>query len=470
MEQTSVNQVIDRVCDEFFREWVEPDREMRSDPNLDRESQMIGYDEVSVQVAERMDANDRSHVVDDARRLLRDAGVDLEGDDFDRFCWALQRTLLRALRTCRDEWEGDFIGRPRGEERAGSGVALGPRKQRRMLSQVIEAWVGDRVAGKAWTSKTAQQIQGEMDQIVLPLLGDRPIDTISRDDIREFRNSIEHLPVRNDPAWKGRTVHEVLEVKPTPGGLAVSTVNRCITHVSSLFKWAVDQEWIDRNPAERMMRTRRRSDRESRQPFTDDDLRALFTAEFRERTLDRGKPGKYWIPLIALYSGARVREIAQLRLADITEHDGIPVIEIREEDGQTLKTAASARKVPVHSGLIGLGFLTYTQRSRARGSKKLFPELPHESANGPGDAVSKFFTRWRKEVGITDKRKVFHSFRHTFITRLKDADVQDHAIAELVGHENDNITTGRYGRKLDVRKLAENLERLEYGTVLDALR
>ena len=71
---------------------------------------------------------------------------------------------------------------------------------------------------------------------------------------------------------------------------------------------------------------------------------------------------------------------------------------------------------------------------------------------------------------MTDERKVFHSFRNTVATRLKYADVQEHGIAELLGHENDNITTGLYGGKLDVEKLAEAVEHLDYGTALDGVR
>ncbi len=56
------------------------------------------------------------------------------------------------------------------------------------------------------------------------------------------------------------------------------------------------------------------------------------------------------------------------------------------------------------------------------------------------------------------------------LDRLKNADVQEHVIAEVVGHENDNITTGRYGKKSDVTKLAEAVERLDYSTALNGLR
>jgi integrase len=59
--------------------------------------------------------------------------------------------------------------------------------------------------------------------------------------------------------------------------------------------------------------------------------------------------------------------------------------------------------------------------------------------------------------------------RHTFATRLKAADVQDHTISELLGHEVESITTGRYGKKLDVSTLREAVEELDVRKGLSAL-
>jgi integrase len=59
--------------------------------------------------------------------------------------------------------------------------------------------------------------------------------------------------------------------------------------------------------------------------------------------------------------------------------------------------------------------------------------------------------------------------RHTFATRLKAADVQDHTISELLGHEVESIQTGRYGKKLDVSRLREAVEELDVRKGLSAL-
>jgi integrase len=475
VDRRYVDRLIEKLCDDFLRQWIDGDREIRrkAESGLDPEMQSFVYTDLLEEESGRMQAGDRSSVVEHARELLDRAGVQsLEGEDFERLCWELQRTLLRAYRICGGEWEGDFTGQARDQEQSASPA---PRAEERhaggkMLSEVITAWIGDH-EGKTWTPRTAKQIKGVIFSVFLPLVGDQWIGEVRREDIRKFREALERLPKRTEMVWRGRTAREVLELQPTPSGLSPKTVNKWIGFVAGFFKWAERMEYIDRNPASGMMRpTKRHEEREKRQPFTDEDLRRLFTAEFRRKTLDQGKFGKYWVPLLCLFTGARVSEMAQLRVGDVGERDGVPVLDIREGEGQTLKTATSARTVPIHSGLVALGFLDYVEEARSGSWARLFPELPEDGANGPGDSVSKFFGRWRRKVGIDDPKKVLHSCRHTVATRLKQADVQEHVIAELLGHEHEHISTGRYGKKLDVRNLADAVERLDYEKALRGLQ
>ena len=104
----------------------------------------------------------------------------------------------------------------------------------------------------------------------------------------------------------------------------------------------------------------------------------------------------------------------------------------------------------------------------AAGHERVFPDL-RNTRNGYGDAVSRWFRRWRLRYGVDDKRKVLHSFRNTVATRLKYADVQEFAIAELLGHQNESISTGSYATKLPVKRLAETVRKLDFGDALAAL-
>lgn len=91
-----------------------------------------------------------------------------------------------------------------------------------------------------------------------------------------------------------------------------------------------------------------------KRPFTDDELSKVFQG------LRYDKAWKKWIVLLAMFTGARVNEIAQLTPDDVSVEGGVPVIRITDEgEGQVVKTEASRRKVPVHAKLVELGFLDY---------------------------------------------------------------------------------------------------------------
>jgi integrase len=99
-----------------------------------------------------------------------------------------------------------------------------------------------------------------------------------------------------------------------------------------------------------------------REPFDARDLQTIFNAPlFTERKLPVGAKGEagIWLPLLALFAGARQAEYADLRVSDIRE-DGdarVPLMWFTRDTkaGRRLKTKSSERVVPVHPQLIEIG-------------------------------------------------------------------------------------------------------------------
>jgi integrase len=224
-------------------------------------------------------------------------------------------------------------------------------------------------------------------------------------------------------------------------------------------------EWIERNPAEGMTRRRRGDADDVEKAFTDEELQRLFGPEFA--ALRERKPEKYWVPLVGLFRGARVEEVAGLMAEDVRQVEGAWAIEVRPNELRKLKTAASRRMVPMHSELEALGFLGYVEERGKRGGGPLFPELA-AAKNGPGDAASKAFAYWRKRVGVGTagegrSPKSFHSFRHALSARLEDAGVEQYAIDVLGGWRNPTRSTGVYGgKRIAMAALREAIEKLDF--------
>lgn len=116
--------------------------------------------------------------------------------------------------------------------------------------------------------------------------------------------------------------------------------------------------------------------------------------------------------------------------------------------------------VPIHSDVVRMGFLEHVQRMNVNGPSRVFPELIPKRAQ-LGHAPSKWFGRYRHKRGVTDPRKVFHSFRHTFIDDLREAGVQDSIIKRLVGHEDGSMTFGLYGSREPIKVMAQAVAMLK---------
>lgn len=92
----------------------------------------------------------------------------------------------------------------------------------------------------------------------------------------------------------------------------------------------------------------------------------------------------------------------------------------------------------------------------------MWPELKPDSKGKLTGNWSKWWGRYaREEVGITDPRKVFHSFRHTFKDATRAAGIEEALSDALTGHSGGGV--GRtYGRGYPIDKLTEAVARIRY--------
>jgi integrase len=118
---------------------------------------------------------------------------------------------------------------------------------------------------------------------------------------------------------------------------------------------------------------------------------------------------------------------------------------------------------------LAIGLTDYAEKTNVSGHGRLWSEIKRGKHGSYSGAYSKWFSRYKNMIGITDPKITFHSFRHTFIDQLKQLDVPDGKIQELVGHANHSITTGRYGKPYRPVALKEIIESLSYELDLQEL-
>lgn len=244
---------------------------------------------------------------------------------------------------------------------------------------------------------------------------------------------------------------------PRKASSAGSTRTSLLGHLKGFFDFCIDANAIGRgaNPvSEGLLKAAKKakhsvaSGKESYDPLEGPEISRIFDPA-TYLTATGGDAEFFWSPLLAAFTGARQGEIAQLTLGKIRREpqSGVHYILIDER----VKNKNSIRSVPISDTLIELGFLRYAEHVR-----KLAADIPDMRADevplfpmqtrgdtfeiNPGKRVSGFFARYldSKEVGIKDPegRKVFHSFRHTFITILRayKEKVPFDDVQLLVGH------------------------------------
>ncbi|MES2279896.1 MAG: site-specific integrase [Pseudomonadota bacterium] len=174
-----------------------------------------------------------------------------------------------------------------------------------------------------------------------------------------------------------------------------------------------------------------------------------------------GLEAAYWIPLIGLFTGARVGEIAQLQVADVSIQENINVFSITDEgEGQKVKTASGIRLVPVHSELVRLGFLEYVKSRKNAGDIQLWPMLPKRSGK-PGGYFSQWFgmQKTKLELGTIPD---FHCFRHTVRSQLAKKNTPESTIDAVIGHKSVGSVGARIYTHRSLEDLSQVIEQLDY--------
>ncbi|MCD9030864.1 site-specific integrase [Luteimonas sp. Y-2-2-4F] len=185
----------------------------------------------------------------------------------------------------------------------------------------------------------------------------------------------------------------------------------------------------------------------------------LFDGEELQRIFDpngftewaRAWPHRWWCPILGLHLGMRVGEVAQLKVANVVQDEGLWCIDIRatvDDDlrqaparkaRQRLKGRSAIRCLPIPQAVLDAGFLEFVADVREAGQLRLFPNLTAgtkkngETKAAYGACFSRQFSDYMADLGFP-KGVRFHAFRHTLVTDLKQQGFLDRDVALITGH------------------------------------
>ena len=374
---------------------------------------------------EALALGDVTAVEDHVTDALDAFGIKLARDSlsYPKLGMAVLRAYVRALQDIDRRHSGEPVETPPLSPyaaRSASGDAGGT------LREAVAGWEKQRPRPPNGVQEYKRAVE-----MFIQLHGDLPVSQIGKRQAREFADALPLVPRIRSGALRQATLPTLIawgKEHPEAPRVSPSTVNKQIGAVQAIAGWAAENgiipdhiHWAD------PFRKKRVEERQSeRGPFVATELQTLFDAPlFTAQAYPEGAKGVagVWLPLLALFSGARQGELAGLRVADVREEQETHLLFIVADAkaGKTLKTKTSERAVPLHPQLLQLGFLSYVAERRREGEKAwLFPDIAPQGKRRPVAAWSKWWSYYvRNTVGITDPNRVFHSFRHGFQDGLR---------------------------------------------------
>ena len=255
---------------------------------------------------------------------------------------------------------------------------------------------------------------------------------------------LKKLPANRSKSYSRMTINQLLQLEDELT-LSHKTIVKHTERMSALFNWAINQGYTHQNVFRGKLEPIRKTEKVEKH-FTDQELNLILGDKLTVESLAINKPERYWATFISAYSGARLNEVCQLNVSDIEKVDGIWAINLNSDsEDKSVKTEAGNRIIPLHPKLLNLGLLDYMKQIKDQNYHKLFPNLKRMRSTGYGTMISRWFRKYLIRLGIKQKGKNFHSFRHTVVNKLTTAQVYESFIKELIGHSHGSITMDVYG-------------------------
>ncbi|MFJ5445966.1 DUF6538 domain-containing protein [Methylobacillus methanolivorans] len=433
------NEVIDAHFTNLLHESLNKDDHWRREKNLKLSTlpNFIGIVEDNLRLARQaLSINDTTMISGTVvETILKQWGYDpdsVDSDSKNRIREALLKTNIRSLEFALEKSNGQIVETHKVVPKVDIPKAVS-------LDLILSEWV-NAVPRNTKTIKDYSSTFLAFTQFV----ANKEANKVSRRDILDWRDSLV-----------------------SDGKLYYKTIVKRVRQVATIFNLAFDNERIKTNPAVRLSVKKPTILNAVREPFSEDDLTKIFSAPiFHGGDISIGGKGAaaYWLPLLALYTGAREEELGQLNIDDIKFEYGSYFIDVNDHnEDHSIKTMNARRMIPIHSKLIEAGFIAYVKQLRSRAITRVFPELTLDSNHKYTANWSKWWSRYlRKTIGIESRTKVFHSFRHNFKDALRLAEIDPELQNIILGHSNSGNQGSVYGGAKKLKLAAQAILKVEY--------
>lgn len=260
-------------------------------------------------------------------------------------------------------------------------------------------------------------------------------EKISTSKARQYISAYKNAPSLHPMLFTDiRPAH--IEAAMRQANVGSATKNTIKQLCGLLYKWGMKNEICSTNYAAMCDGVKQDAPTLIRLPFTEEEEKLLWD------NLDFPYVD---MVLIGMYSGWRPQELATLKTADVSLADKVMYGGIKTDAGKN-------RAVPIHSKIYPL---VEKRVEAAAGSPSLFTD-----ESGRGLAYNTYKKRFDKIKGSMGWSHSPHDVRHTFVTKGKEAGMDEYILKLIVGHAVRDITEKIYThRKID--ELRREIEKIK---------
>lgn len=229
------------------------------------------------------------------------------------------------------------------------------------MSEAVKAWSEEK-SRSSWTPKVKDD-HIAWTNMFMQIAGDLPITAYRKENVRAFKELLMKLPANasKSPEIRGLPIKQAAERAVELGlePMSLTTLNKAINRLGAFWNWAeANFDGVPSNLTKGMKVKNNVSARDQRNPFTAGELKELFGSPLftgcrAERFCSqRGNEtmqttARFWLPLLGLYTGARLNELCQLSVEDVRQEHDIVFLNITNEGkGQRVKSASGKRRIP----------------------------------------------------------------------------------------------------------------------------
>lgn len=251
----------------------------------------------------------------------------------------------------------------------------------------------------------------------------------------------------------GAARHRKRASQPASGntaGLTASTIRRHVATLGQIWKWARPRLGLaGDNPWKAEGVAPRKPKRPTREHLP-------WTVRELGRLLVENRPSRrdvYEACLVALYSGMRASEVANMTWGRLVQEEGVWCFRVDDA-----KTPAGVRRVPVHQALSWM-----LEKPRMEAGSPIWPDFnPEGPGKSRGDDLSRLFGAYKRRLGF-GTGKTFHGFRKTITNAAEQLGISMNIWGRLLGHEP-GFTYGVYNpHGLTPAAAKEWIDRISYG-------